>query len=542
MPMGRRVDPLEIARTMARARLQPLERYPGHNSAPWRCRCLRCGEEVWPNWSNLQRGQGGCKYCAGSAVPQATRLKTMLDASVRPLEPYPGKNNLPWKSRCLRCGRQVEPVYSNIQRGQGACKYCARRGVVPAEAEMKMRAASMQPLEPYHGSGTPWRCICLRCGSEVSPRFSNVSSGQGACKYCAGRVVDADAAAEEMRQAGVTPLEPFPGVVTPWLCRCDECQRTVTPRLGNVRAGQGACKYCGRVGVDPDEASRRMLAAGLLPLVPYPGSGVRWRCECQRCGRIVTPLWDVIVAGGGGCRYCAPNAPIDPDLAVRTMQEASLTPLQGFPGANEPWPCTCDTCGRQVAPAFSSVRDGSAGCRYCSGHAVAPEVAEEVMVTAGLRPVEPYPGANRPWRSVCQVCRNEVTPRLANVRIRGRGCLFCAAWGTDYLGPAVLYLIEDPSRGARKIGIAGQNTGRVAQWRRRGWTVSRVWEFRTGAGAFRVEQAVIAWWRSTLGLPPKLADQDGWTETVDSVCVSAEDVIGFVDSVNSENALQSLDN
>ncbi len=332
--MARYVDPTQIAMALARASLESLEPYPG-SSTPWRCRCLTCGEEVTPTWSNLQRGQGGCKYCAGSGVPPAVRIRVMRNAGADPEGPYPGRNNLPWPARCLRCGRLVAPHYSNVQRGQGACKYCARRGVVPGEAEQFMRDSGLQPLEPYPGSGSPWRCVCSRCGAFTRPRYANIRSGEGGCAACAGRVVDVDAVVAEMKRADVTPLEPYPGANVPWLSRCDRCQRTVTPRLGNVRVGQGGCKFCGHVAVDPEEAARRMLERQLLPLVPYPGSGEPWRCECTRCGREVGPRWDDIQQGGGGCPYCAPNAPIDPAMANQLMQTTTWPRWIHSPGPGD---------------------------------------------------------------------------------------------------------------------------------------------------------------------------------------------------------------
>ena len=49
------------------------------------------------------------------------------------------------------------------------------------------------------------------------------------------------------------------------------------------------------------------------------------------------------------------------------------------------------------------------------------------MTEAGALPLEPYPGANRPWRCRCLTCNAEVKPRLANVRNKGNGpCKPCS--------------------------------------------------------------------------------------------------------------------
>ena len=51
-----------------------------------------------------------------------------------------------------------------------------------------MRAAGLEPLEPYRNSRAAWRCRCLSCGREVTPRYGSVAMGQGGCVACGNRV------------------------------------------------------------------------------------------------------------------------------------------------------------------------------------------------------------------------------------------------------------------------------------------------------------------------------------------------------------------
>jgi recombinational DNA repair protein (RecF pathway) len=74
-----------------------------------------------------------------------------------------------------------------------------------------------------------------------------------------------------MLAAGVEPTVGYPGAKAPWTSRCLTCGRNVTPRYSLVKAGGGACAYCARQRVDPDEAADVMRAAGVEPLVAYPG-------------------------------------------------------------------------------------------------------------------------------------------------------------------------------------------------------------------------------------------------------------------------------
>jgi hypothetical protein len=150
---------------------------------------------------------------------------------------------------------------------------------------------------------TPWRSQCRNCGNEVRPLLNNIRNGQGGCGWCAGTRVDPDAAAAIMRAADLEPLIPYPGRQHPWLCRCLRCGETVTPRYGAVKSGTG-CRYCNDTAIDPGAAAALMSRADLEPLEPYPGSVQKWKCRCLKCHRIVFPFYYTIQQGNGGCRWC----------------------------------------------------------------------------------------------------------------------------------------------------------------------------------------------------------------------------------------------
>ena len=52
-----------------------------------------------------------------------------------------------------------------------------------------MRAAGLEPLEPYRSAGALWRFRCLACGRELATRYDSVARGVG-CRYCAQRGMD----------------------------------------------------------------------------------------------------------------------------------------------------------------------------------------------------------------------------------------------------------------------------------------------------------------------------------------------------------------
>jgi hypothetical protein len=56
--------------------------------------------------------------------------------------------------------------------------------------------------------------------------------------------------------------------------------------------------------LDAAVAEATMLDAGLEPLEPYLGNKKPWRSR-HLCGRIVSPRYNSIHRGQGGCRFCA---------------------------------------------------------------------------------------------------------------------------------------------------------------------------------------------------------------------------------------------
>jgi hypothetical protein len=311
---------------MLEAGLRPVGEFPGADE-PWRCECQRCGSQVTPRLSAVRRGASrGCIYCSGHALtgPDAA-AREMLDASLRPLEPYPGKAASPWRCECVRCGDVVMARLQKVRTGEGCCKRCGvaasalARSADPGESDAIMRAAMLEPLERYPGGNhLPWRCRCTGCGAVVTPTRANISRGQGGCiacgiKVCAAkRLGDEDQAVLDMVQADLRPLDPYPGHNKPWRCRCLRCDREVAPCLGHIRRGRGGCLSCGVIDgglkqrTPPLVAEAQLRAGGFEPLEPYPGlASTPWRCRCLSCGgETIAPLYKVR-NGIGVCRGCA---------------------------------------------------------------------------------------------------------------------------------------------------------------------------------------------------------------------------------------------
>ena len=113
----------------------------------------------------------------------------MYAAGLKPLEEYTS-NKLPWRCECLTCGQTVTPSYNTIQRGKGGCVYCAGKVVDGDEAVAVMRAAGLEPLEEFTSSHAKWKCECLTCGEIVEPRYASVNQGNGGCIFCSASGFD----------------------------------------------------------------------------------------------------------------------------------------------------------------------------------------------------------------------------------------------------------------------------------------------------------------------------------------------------------------
>ncbi len=115
----------------------------------------------------------------------------------------------------------------------------------------------------------------------------------------------------------------------------------------------------------PGTPEQLMAQAELTPLEPFPGTKRGWRARCPQGHEVAPFIHDV--RRGGGCKRCNwrgrewNNA----EKATEVMRAALLEPLVPYPGASQPWPCRCMTCGAEVAPRYSKVRHRKIGCRYC---------------------------------------------------------------------------------------------------------------------------------------------------------------------------------
>jgi hypothetical protein len=162
------------------------------------------------------------------------------------IEPEWLGSHTPHRAICP-AGHQCTAIPAGVLGGGGMCLACTHRDPVKAWARFQTRIAELggTVIEPsWLGSNTPHRVICA-AGHQCSPLPGTVQRG-GMCRTCAGQ--DPEAAErwfrERVAQLGGTVLEAaWLGDRKPHRVRCAEGHQC-TPIPTNVRSGQGLCRVC----------------------------------------------------------------------------------------------------------------------------------------------------------------------------------------------------------------------------------------------------------------------------------------------------------
>ena len=571
--MAHKLTHEEAVALMLAAGLTPLEQYQ-NSKYPWKCECQTCKSIVTPAFSSIQSGQGGCKSCglreqaAKRKMDDQEASKVMFENGFEPLEPYPG-NQRKWHCKCMNCGNELFVLRNTVATNGTGCKYCweQRRGqslrVSETDAIAVMRAAGLEPQDPYIRSGDPWRCIHLECGREVFPSYNSVQQGGGGCQQCgylktaAAIRHDNEFAAEIIRNAGLEPLENYPGSHSKWRCIHLECGEEVRVQLHAIRGGEGGCFKCGAKKrgkasrLDPEVARQFMIANGLEPQEPYVLSNTPWACIHIECGSLVHPTFSSIQGGQRGCRKCADKltglrSSYTPEFAFEQARTRGYEPLEDYPGAMTHWHCTHIQCGKEVKATLNTLMSGKGCCTAC-GHAkggekntkYTAEVAEAVIREFGLEPLESFPGYFEKWRCIHNECGREVTPTFWYVKFRETGCKYCSTKGLDYTAEGIVYLLERQDFFSAKVGITTPNskTDRIAAHIKEGWQLVSTWKTPTANEAEEIEDKTLEWWREDLGAPISMRQEDmksGWTETASLLYVNIEDTANYIDRLASE--------
>ncbi|MFE2128636.1 hypothetical protein [Streptomyces amritsarensis] len=183
-------------------------------------------------------------------------------------------------------------------------------------------AAGWILLDPYRGATKSHRAEHKECGNQDTKKLESIRQGKG-CVYCyrAGpmtRLSD-DAAFERMVKAVFTPKDrEYPGVLTKWLCTCNECGRDVWITLNYAEAAKGA--GCPDVCREKRKAEKKAATAARAAERRQKGQEDR------------------------GARWKSKRKAQEPEAAALALVQG-CTPAEDYPGPDEPWKLTCNACG-----------------------------------------------------------------------------------------------------------------------------------------------------------------------------------------------------
>ena len=388
-----------------------------------------------------------------------------------------------------------------------------------SDAEARSRVAllcpTFSPSVPYPGGNAPWKGSCLECDAEVSPRYSNLSQGRGACLACGhkrrsvgSRISDVDARANVTKWVpAFLPLVPYPGALEPWSGICLDCGNTIQPQYHSLQQGRGHCPECGRLRSIQsrrltDEVARSRAAEfdpDFIPTSPYPGNnGSIWLGACNKCRKTVGPTYAHLQQGGAACAFCA-GAKVDADAAFARYLEAGGTPETPYPGKNHvPWPGTCNKCRKEIAPTWANIRKrGRGACNYCAKKAsgvsrkLDAESTVEFVQSLGFEPQEEFPGlVTEPWLLVHTECGKQMR-KTYNYLQQGHGCPECSTYFFSLDAPGFFYVVA--SNTWIKPGITNVPKRRLVEHRMQGLSeLVYMIEFPSGREALDLERRWLA--------------------------------------------------
>lgn len=174
-----------------------------------------------------------------------------------------------------------------------------------------------------------------------------------------------------------------------------------------------------------------MKAAGLTPLVRYPGSGKPWKCRCDKCKRVVKPRYNSVQQTGGGCRFCGAkargekrrNADSDVDFQMRAR---FARPIEPYVSAKSLWKCECMKCNREFQIRYDNARNIRVACPFCNGSRTDPNEIRKKLLSCGLDPVDDFLGTKQKLKVRCRKCGLVSSRRTDGRAAIERPCPYCA--------------------------------------------------------------------------------------------------------------------
>lgn len=147
--------------------------------------------------------------------------------------------------------------------------------------------------------------------------------------------------------------------------------------------------------VDPDQAFALMVAAGVMPLGPYPGAKASWPGLCSTCGATTTSSYSTVSNGLGPCNECAKATTARKQIeagrlrALATLDELGFELCGDYQNAKKPALIRCRECGQIATRTLDAIKQGqTCQCKRLPRQPLAefrPDLAAELHPTMNGR-------------------------------------------------------------------------------------------------------------------------------------------------------------
>jgi hypothetical protein len=230
-----------------------ISEYLGAN-IPMECQCKKCGKTFKPRLSNLKSSGRGHECVQWNSITSEMAREELSVRGFEMIGEFKGAKTKT-ESRCITCGKISFPTISNLRRNpKQGCIYCKKLLVDPADGKKFLEDSGFNLIGEWINASTLIEAICKRCNRKIRICYSEVKLGHG-CAKCAGKLVDQDEAENIMKFAGYIPQVPYPGSGKKWKSIHSLCGREVSPVYGNILAGRGGCSFCAKYGFDNSKKS-----------------------------------------------------------------------------------------------------------------------------------------------------------------------------------------------------------------------------------------------------------------------------------------------
>jgi hypothetical protein len=251
-----------------------------------------------------------------------------------------------------------------------------------------------------------------------------------------------------------------------------------------------------------------------------------------KCGTNTEMNLKSIKRGAGFCKGCMKNRRLTEEEAFGIIDRAGFLPRGKFTNVETHIDCECKKCGKVVPKTVHELSvKNTFGCPYCNKVKIDPETAEEVLLDAGYKPVEPYKNSKSKWKSIHVVCGTICYPRYNSIQSGQGACTKCTVGTFDYNAVSYFYLVSHESFKSFKVGISNVDakTDRLITHESSGWKTLYKYEFENGYLAYDFEQTLLLYIRNYLNIPQHLNIEDmprgGFSETFSADLIDYKSII-----------------